>query len=133
MDPRIDFSQVLGIELGDAPIIRNAGGSARVALADTAVAGMLGGPTEVIILKHTDCGMTRLHGKDLTAIAKTKIGQRAADAVAEMPLKTWHDSEVVAATIEDVDFMRNSPVVRKDAVVSGLVFDMDTGRVRQVA
>lgn len=53
MDSRVDVSAALGIELGDAPIIRNAGGSAKVALADTAVAGMLGAPREIIILKHT--------------------------------------------------------------------------------
>lgn len=53
MDPRIDFSAVLGIELGDAAIIRNAGGSAQIALADAAVTGLIGTSPEIIILKHT--------------------------------------------------------------------------------
>jgi carbonic anhydrase len=53
MDPRLDVSAAFGIELGHAPIIRNAGGSVKGAIRDLAISGLLGGTKEILVVKHT--------------------------------------------------------------------------------
>src|SRR6266498_5683229 len=57
MDARIDPARALGLEEGDAHVIRNAGGRAADALRSLVISEQLLGTTEIVILHHTDCGM----------------------------------------------------------------------------
>ncbi|CAL8579202.1 hypothetical protein XPA_004953 [Xanthoria parietina] len=58
MDVRLDPAAVFGIELGDAHVIRNAGGSAREALRSLIFSNQLLGTTEIFVIKHTHCGLS---------------------------------------------------------------------------
>lgn len=57
MDARIDPAAAFGIDLGDAHVIRNAGGNAEDALRSILISQHLLGTTEVVLVKHTGCGM----------------------------------------------------------------------------
>ena len=57
MDARIDPAAAYGINLGDAHVIRNAGGSARDALRSLVISEQLLGTKEILLIKHTGCGM----------------------------------------------------------------------------
>ena len=58
MDARIDPAAAYGISLGDAHIIRNAGGNARDALRSLIISEQLLGTKEILLIKHTGCGMS---------------------------------------------------------------------------
>ena len=57
MDARIDPAAAFGIALGDAHVIRNAGGNARDALRSLVISEQLLGTNEILLIKHTGCGM----------------------------------------------------------------------------
>src|SRR3954470_13410030 len=57
MDARIDPARALGLEEGDAHVIRNAGGRAKDAIRSLAISQELLGTREIVVIHHTDCGM----------------------------------------------------------------------------
>jgi len=71
MDARLDPARVLGLEEGDAHVIRNAGGRARDAIRSLVISQQLLGTREVVVVHHTDCGMLTFTDDDL----KRKIRQ----------------------------------------------------------
>ncbi|KAI4136533.1 MAG: hypothetical protein L6R39_007741, partial [Caloplaca ligustica] len=68
MDARIHAPPAFGISLGDAHIIRNAGGSARDALRSLVISQQLLGTTEILVIKHTKSGMTTFKNPDCLAV-----------------------------------------------------------------
>ena len=132
-DPRVDPALVLGLDLGEAAIIRNIGG--RITPATLQTMAMLGlipqvegvtisGGFHLIVLHHTDCGITRLVGfPDLLAqhfgVARDDLGAKAV-------------TDPYAAVKVDVAALQANPNLRGDFIVSGLVYDVATGRVEIV-
>jgi carbonic anhydrase len=124
VDSRVDPRDVLGLELGEAVVMRNIGGRVTPeALRSWALLGRLGaGPPpaggHLAILHHTDCGIRRLasYPEQLAAffeIPVVELGSKAVD-------------DPYAAVRVDVDIARQKlPVL----VVSGLVYDVDTGLI----
>ena len=130
-DHRVDPAHILGLGLGEAAVVRNAGGRITdttlqtVAMMAMVVAeeGQSGG-FELIILHHTDCGVGRLaEHVDLLA---------SYFDIAPENLPSKHVSDPVAAVAADVEMLRSNPMFPKDLIVSGLVFDVDTGKVQTV-
>ncbi|MGW3209069.1 carbonic anhydrase [Streptomyces sp. NPDC001135] len=129
VDPRVDPSAVLGLELGEAAVIRNVGG--RVTPATLATLEMLskvvqartGGPgprdNHYAVLHHTDCGITDLAAFPglLTDYFDVPATDLAAKAV----------TDPVAAVRVDVDVVRQN--LRAGVFVSGLVYDVTTGLI----
>ena len=70
MDARIDPAAAYGIDLGDAHVIRNAGGNAKDALRSIIISNQLLGTTEIVLVKHTGCGMLTFQNADARAVVE---------------------------------------------------------------
>lgn len=126
MDARIDVKDALGLRVGDAHIIRNAGGLASEdAIRSLVVSQQLLGTREIIVIAHTRCG---LHGADEAAL-RERIAQSTGFRT-EMGFGSFVD--VDAMVREQVEVLRDEPTLL-DTEVHGLVYDVDTGRLREVA
>src|SRR5215472_5900536 len=134
-DMRVDPAHVLGIKPGEAVVIRNIGGRITPRLLEQLgllgrigeVAGEIpggGGEFHLIVLQHTDCGITRLAGDPamLTHYFQIKEGE----------LKTKAVSDPRAAVAVDVASLRAILALPGDWLVSGLVYDVATGLVETV-
>ena len=134
-DMRVDPAHVLGIKPGEAVVMRNIGGRVTPGLLEQL--GMLGrigevvgavpnggGAFHLIVLQHTNCGITYLAGE--TAML-TRFFQ-----MPETELKTKAVSDPRAAVAADVAILRTIPALPGEWLVSGLVFDVETGLVEVV-
>lgn len=131
MDARIDPAAALGISLGDAHVIRNAGGSARDALRSIIISQQLLGTREVVVVKHTDCGMVTFKNEDAHGVVAKNLGPEAAAEIATLDFLPF--PEVEGAVREDVDLLRKSKAVAEETVVSGWVYDVHSGKVKKLA
>src|SRR6187401_506492 len=80
MDARIDPAKALGLEEGDAHVIRNAGGRISEAIRSLAISQTLLGTQEVVIIHHSDCGMLTFSDESIRALLR-KERKVDADAV----------------------------------------------------
>ncbi len=74
MDARIDPAAAFGIDLGDAHVIRNAGGNAKDALRSILISEHLLGTREIILVKHTGCGMLTFTNTDALKVVANNVG-----------------------------------------------------------
>ena len=133
-DPRVDPVHILGLEPGEAVVLRNVGG--RVTPGTLQLLSMLlqvptgsgapadnntSAPFHLIVLHHTDCGITRL-------ASNTEMMAEYFDvAPAELPAKAIKDPR--AAVASDIATLRAIPDVPSALLVSGLVYDTETGLI----
>lgn len=126
MDARLDVKEVLGLRTGDAHIIRNAGGLATDdAIRSLIVSQQLLGTNEIVVIGHTGCGLL---GTDEAAL---RDRLRAATG-ASLDVAFGAFSDLEASIREQVDRLRTHPWL-KPGPVHGLAFDVETGRLREVA
>src|SRR5205823_13815368 len=115
MDARLHPARFLGLEIGDAHVIRNAGGRASDdAIRSLAISQQLLGTNAVVVIHHTDCGMLTFSNEDL----RTKLKQQLnADAqhINFLPFKDLDQS-----VRDDVAIIKNSSLLLKDIEVGGL-------------
>jgi carbonic anhydrase len=134
-DMRVDPAHVLGIEPGEAVVMRNIGGRITPGLLEQlgllgrigAVAGEIpggGGEFHIIVLQHTDCGITRLAGDT------GMLGHYFQIPPGELKAKAVTDPH--AAVAVDVASLRAMPTLPGKWLVSGLVYDVVTGLVEVV-
>ena len=134
-DMRVDPAHVLGLKPGEAVVMRNIGGRVTPGLLEQLgllgrigeVAGKVpggGGEFHLIVLHHTDCGITRLAGD---AAMLTKYFQ-----VPEADLKAKAVTDPRAAVTVDVGSLRAIPVLPAEWLISGLVYDVATGLIETV-
>jgi len=130
VDPRVDPADVLGVELGEAVVIRNVGGRITPATMQTlamlgAIARAEGANTasglELVVLHHTDCGITRLTGNPDMLAGYFGVGPDK--------LATKAITDPYAAVAIDVAALRANPALPAAWLVSGLVYDVATGRI----
>jgi carbonic anhydrase len=124
MDTRIDLFPMLGIERGDAHIIRNAGGLATDdAIRSLSASQRLLGTEEIVVVMHEGCG---LHGASEDEFAD----QLARDGA----LPTWRlgaFDDLEAALEQTLARLRSSPELIARDRIRGLIFDPETGSVRE--
>lgn len=126
MDARIDVEDALGIRVGDAHIIRNAGGLATEdAIRSLVVSQQLLGTREVLLIAHTKCG---LHGADEDALRERV--EISTGSSTEMGFGAFTDLEAMVR--EQVEILRDEPILL-DTEVRGLIYEVETGRLRPVA
>lgn len=134
LDPRVDPAAFLGVELGDAPVIRNAGGRVTEAVInDIAFIGDLtevmnpgGALFEVAVIQHTGCGTGFL------ADAGFRSGFAARTGLDEAGLAAAAVTDPAASVRADVARLLASPKVPPQISVSGHVYDLQTGLVTTI-
>ncbi|MBC8102949.1 MAG: carbonic anhydrase [Cytophagales bacterium] len=128
MDARLDPAKFLGLEIGDAHVIRNAGGRVSDdAIRSLVISERLLGTTEIVVIHHTDCGMLTFSNQDLAG----KIQQDLGVDVGEQDFLPFPDLE--QSVRDDIATIQNSPLIPKDILVSGAIYNVQTGRVTTVA
>lgn len=126
MDARIHLSRALGLEEGDAHIIRNAGGRMVEALRSLAISQQLLGTQEVMLIHHTDCGMLTFTDADLRTTLRERLGA-VTDHIAFLPF-----TDLEQSVRDDLALYHASPIVRHDIPVRGFIYDVRTGALREV-
>lgn len=127
MDARLDPARFLGLEEGDAHVIRNAGGRASDdALRSLTISEQLLGTNEVVVIHHTDCGMLTFSNEDLRKKLKQELNADA-EHIDFLPFKDLEQS-----VRDDVTTIKNSPFIPENIEVSGFVYDVRSGRLLPV-
>ncbi|RKL38987.1 hypothetical protein BFJ72_g7117 [Fusarium proliferatum] len=122
MDARLDPAQVLGIELGSAHVIRNAGGRAADALRSVIISQQLLGTREIVI---TDCGMLTFSDLDLKTKVRKDLGEDV-DHIAFLPF-----GDLEQSVRDDITFLKKSPLVL-DVPITGYIYDVKSGKINKV-
>ena len=127
MDARLDVYRMLGLEVGDAHVIRNAGGIVTdEVIRSLAISQHKLGTREVVLIHHTQCG---LEGLDRDAFAEY-LEEEAEGAPRSWTIGAFEDvDESVRRSIERI---QQSPFIRHKDSVRGFVYDVESGRLREV-
>ncbi|MGW4058219.1 beta-class carbonic anhydrase [Amycolatopsis sp. NPDC004747] len=127
MDARLNVYGVLGLEEGEAHVIRNAGGVVTEdEIRSLAISQRLLGTEEIILIHHTDCGMLTFTDDGFKRSIQDEVGIKppwAAEAFADL------DEDVR----QSIARIRNSPFVPKKDSILGFVFDVATGKLNEVS
>jgi len=126
MDARLDVHNILGLQEGEAHVIRNAGGVATDdAIRSLVISQRLLGTNEIILIHHTDCGMLTFTDDDFKASIQKETGIKppwAAEAFSDL------DEDVRQSMAR----IKASPFIPHKDAVRGFVFDVATGKLREV-
>lgn len=127
MDARIDPARALGLEEGDAHVIRNAGGLASDdALRSLVISHHLLGTQEAFVIGHSDCGMLTFSNDELRAALRERQGVEAA----HLDFQPFPDCEErVAASVRRI---RESGLLPESYEVHGFLYNVSTGRLEAV-
>ncbi|MEA2428943.1 MAG: carbonic anhydrase [Thermoleophilaceae bacterium] len=127
MDARLDVHAILGIAEGDAHVIRNAGGVVTDdAIRSLAISQRLLGTEEVILIHHTDCGMLTFKDDEFKRQIQDETGIKpewAAESFSD------HDEDVR----QSVGRVKASPFVPRKDGVRGFVYEVESGKLREVS
>ena len=135
VDSRVDPAHLFRLEIGDAVVMRNAGGRITPSvIGDLAVLGVLAasmpGPRamqpELVVVHHTDCGMSRLANPTVQQQVAKRLGL-SIDEVAAMAI-----TDPSATVHDDVERLRATPGMPDQLVVSGFVYDVRNGTLSDV-
>jgi carbonic anhydrase len=125
MDARLTVEDVLALRTGDAHIIRNAGGLATDdALRSLVISQQLLGTEEVIVIEHTGCGMLTFRDEDVRRDLADKTGTDV-----DLPFHAFRELE--ANLRAQVERIRSHPWI-KDVPVHGLIYEVESGALREV-
>jgi carbonic anhydrase len=126
MDARLDVHKILGLEEGDAHVIRNAGGVATDdAIRSLVISQRLLGTEEIVLIHHTDCGMLTFRDDELKSAIQKETGIRP-----QFALEAFGDlEEDVRQSIRRIEV---SPFIPKKTGVRGFVYDVKSGKLDEV-
>jgi carbonic anhydrase len=126
MDARLNVYGALGLKEGDAHVFRNAGGVVTDdAIRSLAISQRLLGTEEIILIHHTDCGMLTFHDDDFKASIEQDTGIRpawAAEAFGDL------DGDIK----QSIARIKASPFIPHKDSVRGFVYEVETGKLREV-
>ncbi len=126
MDARLDPARVLGLEEGDAHVIRNAGGVVTDdEIRSLAISQRLLGTEEIVLIHHTDCGMLTFADDDFRRSIQEETGIKpewAAEAFGDL------DEDVR----QSIARIKASPFIPRKDAIRGFVYEVETGRLREV-
>ncbi|KAI0359044.1 carbonic anhydrase [Trametes cingulata] len=132
MDARINPYAHLGIKEGEAHIVRNAGGVAKEALRSIVISQRLLGTREIAVFHHTGCGMVTFDTPKLRALVKESDPGNAALAAAVDRIDFLEFQGLEESVREDVRFLQENPLVLPGTKVTGWVYEVETGKIRQI-
>ena len=126
MDARLDVHKILGLQEGDAHIIRNAGGVATDdAIRSLTISQRLLGTNEIILVHHTDCGMLTFKVDEVKGALEKEVGIRP-----HFALESFTDLE--ADVKQSIARIKASPFIPNKSNIRGFVYDVKTGRLNEV-
>jgi len=145
MDARLDPAKYAGLSEGDAHVIRNAGGRASDdAIRSLVISYKLLGTREWFVIHHTDCGMALFTDEAIRGLLASSLKTASIDETG------WHDSgegpgstegqfidwlafkDETSSIVEDVQRIRNHPLVPREIPIYGFVYDVRSGRLLEV-
>ena len=127
MDARLNPYAILGLQEGDAHIIRNAGGVVTDdAIRSLAISQRLLGTEEIVLIHHTDCGMLTFSDDEFR-------GQIQADTGIKPPWSPESFTDLDADVRSSIGRIKTSPYVPNRDSVRGFVYDVHTGKLREVS
>jgi carbonic anhydrase len=127
MDARLNIYGMLGLTEGDAHVIRNAGGVVTDdEIRSLAISQRLLGTEEIILIHHTDCGMLTFTDDAFKADIEADTGIRPAWAAEAFP-------DLDGDVRQSIARIKASPFVPKKGSVRGFVYEVESGRLREVS
>lgn len=120
MDARIDVFAALGLHLGEAHVIRNAGG--RVTddvLRSLALSSQVLGVNTVVVMQHTKCGLAGVTDEELRSLTGADLGFFPID-------------DHAGALQEDIELLTSKPYLTPLKVVAGFIYDVESGEIDNV-
>ena len=126
MDARLDVHKILGLQEGEAHVIRNAGGVATDdAIRSLVISQRLLGTEEIVLIHHTDCGMLTFTDDDLKKKIHSETGLKPQFALEAFP-------DLDEDVRQSVARIKASPFIPRKSAIRGFVYDVKTGRLREV-
>lgn len=126
MDARLDAGGVLGLEVGDAHVIRNAGGVVTDdVIRSLVISQRLLGTREIVLMHHTDCGMLTFRDDEVKQQIVDDTGLRP-----QFALEAFSDLDDDVR--QSIGRIKASPFIPHTDQVRGFVYDVDTGKLREV-
>lgn len=126
MDARLDVHKMLGLQEGDAHVIRNAGGAVTDdAIRSLVISQRLLGTNEIVLIHHTDCGMLTFSDDELKRKIENEVGIRPPFA-----LEAFGDLDDDIR--QSIARIKASPFIPNKTSVRGFVYDVLTGRLDEV-
>jgi carbonic anhydrase len=126
MDARLDLHQILGLEVGDAHVIRNAGGVVTDdEIRSLAISQRLLGTTEIVLVHHTDCGMLTFTDDAFRRSILDETGIKPEWAPESFP-------DLDEDVRQSIARIKASPFIPHTDQVRGFVYDVETGKLREV-
>jgi carbonic anhydrase len=127
MDARLSPYGILGLQEGDAHVIRNAGGViTEDAIRSLAISQRLLGTEEVILIHHTGCGMLTFDDEEFRRSLQDEVGIEPTWAV-----ETFGDLD--GNVRQSIARIKASPFIPRKDLVRGFVYEVETGRLREVS
>lgn len=127
MDSRLHVAQALGLALGDAHILRNAGG--RVTddvIRSLVISQQQLGTREIVVLHHTDCGAQTFTNEAFQQQLQRDLGVDVSDQDF-LPF-----TDIADSVRQDMQKLKHSPLIPEDVTINGAIYDVDTGRMQAV-
>jgi len=145
MDARMDPAKIAGLAEGDAHVIRNAGGRASDdAVRSLVISYKLLGTREFFVIHHTNCGMefftnevirglldSSLEAADLTPAGFRDVGKGPGSRAGEF-IEWLTIADPMQAVIDDVNRLRNHPLIPRSIPIYGYVYNVTTGELVEV-
>ena len=126
MDARIDVFKMLGLENGDAHVIRNAGGLATEdALRSLTISHHLLGADELVVIHHTNCGMVTMREEDVKKKIQSETGTLP-------PFSLGAHSDLEEGLRRAVSYVQNAAYLRFKTV-RGFIYDVASGELKELA
>ncbi len=126
MDARLDVYRILGLAEGDAHVIRNAGGVVTDdVIRSLVISQRLLGTEEIVLIHHTDCGMVTFSDDEVKAQITGDVGIRPPFALEAFP-------DVDDDVRQSIARIRASPFVPRKDRIRGFVYEVETGKLREV-
>jgi carbonic anhydrase len=126
MDARLNPYAILGLSEGDAHVIRNAGGVVTDdVIRSLAISQRLLGTNEIVLIHHTGCGMLTFRDDDVKAQIEADTGIRPPFALEAFP-------DLDGDVRQSIARIKASPFVPDKGSVRGFVYDIETGKLREV-
>lgn len=126
MDPRLDTSALLGIAAGDAHVIRNAGGVVTDdVIRSLVISQRFKGTREIMLIHHTDCGAMTFTDSEVKDAIESETGIRP-----DFALESFSDLEDDVR--QSIARLEASPFLPHTDAIRGFVYDVETGRLREV-